>query len=99
MYLTSYLAVGDSDAELHGGAAPSRTSKAYLQDAMRELGVLAALITLLTVPFERLGTVARHKLGIKKKELSVNRLKALWCALDAGTCALGNSPPTRSRTC
>ena len=33
---------------------------------MRELGVLAALITLLTVPFERLGTVARHKLGFDR---------------------------------
>ena len=27
------------------------------QDVMRELGVLSALITLLTIPFERLGTI------------------------------------------
>jgi len=34
-----------------------------LQDLMRELGLLDALITMLVAPFTRRGTVAFHELG------------------------------------
>ena len=43
---------------------------------MRELGVLGALVTLLTIPFERLGTVAFHKIGFDKPLLPQSKLAA-----------------------
>jgi hypothetical protein len=59
---------------------------------MRELGVLAALVTLLTVPFERLGTVAFHKLGFNKPLLPLARLSSnllYHCIVDnPASCAL-----------
>ena len=43
---------------------------------MRDLGILSALLTLLTVPFERLGTVAFHKLDFARPLLPQSRLAA-----------------------
>ena len=67
-YLISFLKADEGAAVGAADALPSaaRLPASYLQDVMRELGVLQALITLLTVPFERLGTVAFHKISFEK---------------------------------
>jgi hypothetical protein len=70
-YLISYLKVDEQEAG-HGG----RVSTSFLQEVMRELGVLQALVTLLTVPFERLGTVAFHKLDTDKPLLPQSKVAA-----------------------
>ena len=72
-YLSSYLSQKDDD---ENESTAARISVVYLQDMMRELGVLAALITLLTIPFERLGTVAFHHLGFDKPLLPQSKLAA-----------------------
>ena len=75
-YLTNYFAAEQN--ETGRGEAPSgtRISVGYLQEVMRELGVLKALIALLTIPFERLGTVAFHKIGFDKPLLPQSKLAA-----------------------
>ena len=58
----------------------NETHVSGLQDLMRELGVLSALITMLTVPFARLGTVAFHRINEERPLLPRCRLVAtlLW---------------------
>ena len=78
-YLTEYIKRDrEEDGEEGGGASrkSARISTAYLQDVTRELGVLAALVTMLTVPFMRLGTLAFHKLGFDKPLLPQSKRAA-----------------------
>ena len=73
-YLTNFIRMKDDDPA--AAARLARVSVSYLQDVMRELGVVAALITLLTIPFERLGTVAFHKIGFDKPLLPQSKIAA-----------------------
>lgn len=62
-YLTRFLTTGAEDALVEGGTSgPSDDAvSSNLQDLMRELGLLDALITMLVAPFKRLGTTAGRR--------------------------------------
>jgi len=85
-YLTRFLTsdIKEASGEDGGSSGPSDDAvSANLQDLMRELGVLDALITMLVAPFKRLGTVAFHKLDDDKPLIQISRMVAelLWVSI------------------